>query len=138
MPNQLFGLAYKPIQLAQQGGIITTLEGYQPANLIKDGIAWAIIAASVLCIVFIFVGGISFILSGGQDEKIQKAVATIRYAIIGLIIVFLSVSLVNLVTFIFDVPFDFVDYREILEKVKILSNQLFQQSSTSPSDFQGF
>ena len=91
----------------------------------KEAIAWAIIIAAVLCIVFIFIGGISFILSGGQDEKIKHAVATIRYAIIGLIITILSVTMVNVVTYIFKVPFDFVSYSEIFAKVKSLS-EIFQ------------
>ncbi|MDP3975580.1 MAG: hypothetical protein Q8P95_01565 [bacterium] len=106
-------------------GVLNTIEGYDLPTVIMDTIAWAIIIAAVLCIVFIFVGGISFILSGGQDDKIKQAVATIRYAIVGLIITIFSVTLVNLVTFIFKVPFDFVSYAEILAKVKSLS-QIFQ------------
>lgn len=135
MSPTLFGLAYKPMQLAQvTSGVLPTIEGYEPVNLIKEAIAWGIILAGVLCIVFIFVGGISFILSGGQEEKIKQAVSTIRYAIIGLVIVILSVTLVNLVTFIFKVPFDFVDYREILDKVKNIS-ELFTQESVYDSEF---
>ena len=133
--KEIFGMPFKPIEIAQfTPGVLPTIEGYDPAVLIKDAVAWAIIAAAVLCIVFIFIGGISFILSGGQDEKIKQAVATIRYAIIGLVIVILSVTLVNLITFIFNVPFDFVDYREILEKVKSLS-QIFREEPSFNGDF---
>lgn len=99
-------------------GILPTIEGYDPVNLIKEAIAWAIIIAGILCIVFIFVGGISFILSGGQEDKIKAAVNTIRYAIIGLVVVILSITMVNIITYIFKVPFNFVDYREILEKIR--------------------
>ncbi len=134
MPQTLFGVnlaSVEPIQIAQfTSGVLPTIEGYDPVDLVKEAIAWAIIAAAILCIVFIFIGGISFILSGGQDEKIKQAVSTIRYAIIGLIIVILSITLVNLVTFIFNVPFDFVDYREILEKVRSLS-EVFRQGGSS-------
>lgn len=141
MPETLFGVrlaAVEPIQIAQfTSGVLPTIEGYDPVDLVKEAIAWAIIAAGILCIVFIFVGGISFILSGGQDEKIKQAVSTIRYAIIGLVIVILSITLVNLVTFIFNVPFDFVDYREILEKVQSLS-QVFRDGSTSGGTYDGF
>jgi uncharacterized membrane protein required for colicin V production len=137
MPESLFGANLYSMQLAQfTPGVLTTIEGYEPVSLIKELIAWAIIFAAVLCIVFIFIGGISFILSGGQDEKIKQAVGTIRYAIIGLIIVILSVTLVNLITFIFKVPFDFVDYREILDKVKSLST-IFDRGSTYNGDYNG-
>jgi|SRR3990170_173540 len=133
MPTDLFGANIKPMLAQVSTGILPTIEGYEPVNLIKEAIAWGIIIAGVLCIAFIFVGGISFILSGGQEEKIKQAVSTIRYAIIGLVIVILSVTLVNLVTFIFKVPFDFVDYREILDKVKSIST-IFQEKQTNEFD----
>lgn len=131
MIGTLFGLetAIQGPLLAQVNtGILPIIEGYEPVSLIKEAIAWSIIFAVILCIVFIFIGGISFILSGGQDEKISQAVSTIRYAIIGLVIVILSVTLVNVITFIFKIPFDVVDYREILDKIQSLS-ELFQQDS---------
>ena len=135
MAFEIFGTNIVPYAFAQVSpGVLPIIEGYDPVELIKEAIAWAIIFAGVLCIVFIFIGGISFILSGGQDDKIKQAVGTIRYAIIGLIIVILSVTLVNLVTFIFKVPFDFVDYREILDKVRSLST-IFQQDSLYESDY---
>lgn len=126
----MFGVNIKPINplliVQDSSGILPVIEGYEPVALVKDVIAWAIIIAAILCIVFIFVGGVSFILSGGQEEKIKQAVGTIRYAIIGLVVVILSITFVNLLTFIFKVPFKFVDYREILGKVKSLSS-VFQQ-----------
>lgn len=98
--------------------ILPTIQEYELVTLIKDMIAGVIIVAAALCLAFIIVGGISFILSGGQEDKIKQAVNTIRYAIIGLIVVILSVALVNLVTFIFKIPFKFVDYREIFQKIR--------------------
>jgi len=134
MPTELFGINLQPTLIASYTpGVLTTIEGYETASLVKEAVAWGIILAAVLCIVFIFVGGISFILSGGQDEKIKQAVSTIRYAIIGLVVVILSVTMVNLVTFIFKVPFDFVDYREILDKVKSLS-EIFQEQPSYEFD----
>ena len=68
------------------------------ANLV---VAIAIIIAGALSVFYIFVGGISFILSGGQEEKIKQAVHTIRYAIIGLIVTILSVTIIKIVGYIF-------------------------------------
>ena len=59
--------------------------------------AYAIIIAGFLSVVFIFVGGISFILSGGQEDKIKSAVSTIRYSIIGLIITILATVIIGTV-----------------------------------------
>ncbi len=68
------------------------------ANL---AVALAIIMAGALSVFYIFVGGISFILSGGREEKIKEAVHTIRYAIIGLIVTILSVTIIKVLGLIF-------------------------------------
>jgi hypothetical protein len=42
-------------------------------------VALAIISAAALSVIYVFVGGINFILSSGDETKIKKAVQTIRY-----------------------------------------------------------
>jgi hypothetical protein len=82
------------------------LENGTPMQLFATFIALALIAASLLCLVFIIVGGISFILSAGNEEKIKKAVHTIRYAIIGLFVTFIAFFAVSWVSKLLDIPFD--------------------------------
>lgn len=77
--------------------IIDAAENYNILEIINIGLAYAIIIAGFLSVVFIFVGGISFILSGGQEEKIKSAVGTIRYAIIGLIVTILATVIIGTV-----------------------------------------
>ncbi len=77
--------------------IITAAQDYNILGIINIGLAYTIIVAGFLSVVFIFVGGISFILSGGQEEKIKSAVSTIRYAIIGLVITILATVIVGTV-----------------------------------------
>ena len=72
-------------------------DAFSLAQLANFAIALAIIAAAALAVIYIFVGGISFILSGGQEEKIKQAVHTIRYAIIGLIVALAAVVLVSII-----------------------------------------
>lgn len=81
----------------QSDSIIEAAQRYDIVEIINKGLAYAIIIAGLLSVVFIFIGGISFILSGGQEEKIKQAVSTIRYAIIGLIITVLAVVIVSTV-----------------------------------------
>ncbi len=71
---------------------------------VNIAIALALIIAGGLSVFYIFLGGINFILSGGDDEKIKKAVHTIRYAIIGLIITIFAVTIVSLIGSIFNFP----------------------------------
>lgn len=77
--------------------IVEAASNYEVLEIINRSLAYAIIVAGFLSVVFIFVGGISFILSGGQEEKIKSAVSTIRYAIIGLIITILAIVIVGTV-----------------------------------------
>jgi len=74
---------------------------FNVVDLLNLGVAIAILLAGTLSVFYIFFGGISFILSGGQEEKIKQAVHTIRYAIIGLIVTILSVTLVKILGYIF-------------------------------------
>ncbi len=77
--------------------IVEAAQNYQILEIINRGLAYAIIIAGFLSVVFIFVGGISFILSGGQEDKIKSAVSTIRYSIIGLIITILATVIIGTV-----------------------------------------
>ncbi len=82
------------------------LEGGSVMQIFAVFIALALIAASILCLVFIIVGGISFILSAGNEEKIKKAVHTIRFAIIGLFITFFAFFAVSWLSKLLDIPFE--------------------------------
>jgi len=75
-------------------------------DIVATFIALALIVASILCLVYIIIGGISFILSAGNEEKIRKAVHTIRYAIIGLIVTFVAFFAVVWISKLLDIPFD--------------------------------
>ena len=80
---------------------ISVSHEFNIVDLLNLGVAIAILLAGTLSVFYIFFGGISFILSGGQEEKIKQAVHTIRYAIIGLIVTILSVTLVKILGYIF-------------------------------------
>jgi len=77
--------------------IVEAAQSYNIIEIINRGLAYAVIVAGFLSVIFIFVGGISFILSGGQEDKIKSAVSTIRYAIIGLTVTILAVVIVEIV-----------------------------------------
>lgn len=90
-------------------------------DIVATFIAFALIVASILCLVFIIVGGISFILSAGDEDKIKKAVHTIRYAIIGLIVTFVAFFAVSFITRLLDIPFE-LNFSTILD----LMQEIFQ------------
>ena len=80
---------------------ISVSHEFNIVDLLNLGVAIAILLAGTLSVFYIFFGGISFILSGGQEEKIKQAVHTIRYAIIGLVVTILSVTMVKIMGYLF-------------------------------------
>lgn len=111
----------------ESASIIQSAQNYDFVDIINKGIAYAIIIAGFLSVVFIFIGGISFILSGGAEDKIKQAVSTIRYAIIGLIITILSVVIVGTVGKIMGL--DIIKYINLQEIYGTVSNLQLNGSS---------
>ncbi len=103
------------------------------SELIQMIIVYAFIIAAALSAIFIFIGGINFILSGGADDKIKQAVNTIRYSIIGLIVTILSFTFVTIIGRIFGIDFlGYVSYDSIRDSI----NQLTQSVQVeNPSIF---
>lgn len=107
------------------GTLISDTQNVSLPELINKGIAYAIIVAGFLSVVFIFIGGISFILSGGQEEKIKQAVSTIRYAIIGLIVTVLAVIIVNAIGKIIGISTtDYISFSEIVKLIQDISKSV--------------
>lgn len=76
--------------------------GYSVLELINKGIALVILLAGFLSIVFMLWGGIRFIISGGKEDKVKSAMHSIRYALIGLVVTILSITIINLVGRVFN------------------------------------
>ncbi len=104
-----------------------------PFLLINKGIAWAIIIAFLLSVFFIFYGGIAFILSGGKEDKIKKAVSTIRYAIIGLVVTLLATTIISIIGRIFGFNFlgSIIDFGQIFADIKTIIDTFTSPSSSS-------
>jgi len=58
----------------------------------------------ILALFFLIWGGIKWVTSSGDKTKVQAARNTMVYAIIGLVIVFLSYFVINVITTFFNVP----------------------------------
>ena len=82
------------------------LENGSVIDIIATFIALALIVAALLSLVYIIVGGIAFILSAGNEEKIKKAVNTIRFSIIGLVVAFIAFFAVSFIANLLDIPFE--------------------------------
>ncbi|HPN67822.1 MAG TPA: hypothetical protein PLZ62_04150 [bacterium] len=93
MPYSFF-----PILAALEDNIKTPFSGDTTIiDIIGNVINYAFIIVGILSVFFIIIGGFQYVVSGGNDEKTKKAVSTITYAVVGLIIVFVSYAIIELV-----------------------------------------
>lgn len=116
------------------GGTAQALANYSIMDLIQIFVVYAFIIAAGLAALFIFIGGVNFILSGGDEEKIKKAVNTIRYSIVGLIVTILSFTFVTIVGRIFGL--DFMSYLSY-DKIRTSISTLIDSSKSGNSNQQG-
>ncbi len=73
-------------------------------DLVVKLLNWAIGGSAVLCVVMLIVSGFLYMTSGGKEDKTQKATKTLINAIIGLVICFVAVMVVNFVLTNFLIP----------------------------------
>jgi hypothetical protein len=77
------------------GGIFETF------NIIEVFIALLIIAGVVLSLIYLVLGGISWITSEGDKQKMAQARSKVTYAILGLLVVLLSYFIISFVYYYF-------------------------------------
>ena len=86
----------------QEGAEMARCDGC-PEDLFGDNGAFKQITNTVLYIVgiiaviMLIIGGIRYVISGGDSKKVTDAKNTVLYAIIGLVICFFSYAIVNFV-----------------------------------------
>ena len=68
-----------------------------PQEFVMRIVDFVIIFAGALAVLFIMIGGLQYITSMGNEEKTTIAKRTLLYAIIGLLIVILSLTIINVI-----------------------------------------
>ena len=61
-------------------------------------INFLLVVAGALSVIFLIVGGIRYIISSGSPDAIDRAKKTVLYAVVGIIVVLLSYTIVNILT----------------------------------------
>ena len=67
-------------------------------DIIIKVISWLLRILAILAVLVLIIAGIMYILSGGDEGKVETAKSWITYAIIGLIVALLGWVIVNLVS----------------------------------------
>lgn len=74
-----------------------TLPPNDPNKMLQNGLNTAFAAAGLVAVGFIIYGGIMYMTSAGDPNKVKKATNALLYSIIGLAVVILAAAIVNFV-----------------------------------------
>jgi Type IV secretion system pilin len=86
-----------PPQNIPNGGLNTV------STVIGNAITFMLIITVILSLIYLILGGIMWINSGGDKQKVAAARTRIMYAIIGLVVALTSFFIVNVIGFVFKV-----------------------------------
>ena len=97
-----FGSAKAEVMMVDRRGAVGgNIGGLTVAGLISGLIKLLVIAAAVIFFFMLVLGGIKWIMSGGDKAALQTARDHVVAAIVGLVVVFLAYFLINFVLFSF-------------------------------------
>lgn len=85
-----------PVSTCPGGGFAAIcLSADRIGSLIGNAINLIFVAAAILALIFLIIGGVKWLTSQGEKEGVTKARETIVAAVVGLVIVFLSYIIIN-------------------------------------------
>lgn len=67
------------------------------AKLIENGLQLVFFGSGLACFVYLVIGAFSYIVSGGEKDKIQKAQQTMTYAVVGLVLVVTVYAVIRII-----------------------------------------
>lgn len=124
----------QPVQAAignSGGAILTTNMAF--GDFVLLAISLFVLFAWVFSIVFILWWGLLLILSGGKDEKIKPAINTIRYAVIGIVIMVLTIFIFPVLGGLLGLNVEqYAKPERIFEKIEEIGDTIFWNSSGWP------
>lgn len=96
--------ACDPNNLSISSGANCAKGNEQPAQLFGDNSIFQrvtnilLFLVGAISVIMLIIGGIRYVISGGDQNQVTSAKNTILYAIVGIIVAFLSYAAVNFVT----------------------------------------
>ena len=83
--------------------IIRPMQNLTVIEVVSFSMALALIVGTFLSVAFMVKGGIMFILSSVDEDKRHNAFLTIRYSIVGIIVIFFAVLIIKIIGAIFGI-----------------------------------
>lgn len=114
------------IDIAFAAGPDVLNSNYELSDIVRVGIALVVLVSGFLAVLFIIWGGVMLILSGGKDEKVKTAVNSIRFAVLGIIVITISLFLLPKIgDMLWLNVSQYVDPQEIFQTIQNLSAKFF-------------
>jgi len=104
--NLLAGMviaAENTIDIRPQGEEFSRLGELTIPNIVSGAIRLILVVAALVAFVFLIIGGIRWVTSGGDKEKTARAQQTLTAALVGLVIVFASWAIIKLIETFFGI-----------------------------------
>ncbi len=84
-------------------GEFANLSGVKVENIISAAISFALIAAAIVFFLMLIIGGIRWMMSGGDKAQTESARNQVTAALVGLVIVFAAWAIANLLASFFGI-----------------------------------
>lgn len=104
----------------------SSVDNYSASDIIRVSISLVVLVAGLCSILFIVWGGLMLILSGGKDEKVTPAINSIRYAVIGIVVIVIAIFVAPKVSEMLGFgTHDYLSPRSIFETIQVLTSRIF-------------
>lgn len=121
-----------PTASAATAPILDAAATYSTSDMIRIAISLIVLVAMVCAVFFIIYGGLMLILSGGDDKKVSSALGSIRYAVIGLVVIVLAIFITPHVSALLGLgTYDYLSPKSITDTVQQLSNRIFGSTTSA-------
>jgi hypothetical protein len=99
---------------------------YTAADIIRVWVSLVVLVAGLCSILFIVWGWLMLILSGGKDEKVKPAINSIRYAVVGIIVIVIAIFVAPKISEMLGLgTHQYLSPQNIFNTIKTLMNQIF-------------
>ena len=75
--------------------------GCDDSNIVATIITWGYVGIGIVGVIILIIGGVQYITSEGEAEKINRAKNTITYTVIGLLLATVAAAILSFVTGVF-------------------------------------
>jgi len=101
-------------------------ETYSIDDVLRIGIAVVLAISVIVAVLFAIWGGFLMVISGGDEEKVKKAVNHIRYAALGILVLFIIIFAAPILLRLLGLPYgDYFTPSVILQSVQEVSAYVF-------------